>query len=194
MGFLEGVALLLLTLPVAIFILTVHTLSLVGKYLGFRRKYVSCLLYIFEVSFLLTSLIYWLIWRPYPYFQYGRKKIEGANRAKQSRAAAAASGTSPKPRRSRRRPSGEEGEEEEEPTPGEEDVDDGISTASESDYLDGGLLAAAAAAAGPPCTQHASHIGLGQISEECKIGSPKPVGTDGSGDGGQVAEVSDSQL
>lgn len=40
---------LLLTGPVSVFVITVYVLSALGKSLGFRRKYVQFLLYIFEV-------------------------------------------------------------------------------------------------------------------------------------------------
>jgi len=49
MGVGETLVFVALVLPVSLFILTVYVLSALGKSLGFRRKYVSFLLYIFEV-------------------------------------------------------------------------------------------------------------------------------------------------
>ncbi|ODM91616.1 Glycerol-3-phosphate acyltransferase 3 [Orchesella cincta] len=57
----EILVILLVTGPVSIFVVTVYVLSALGKSLGFRRKYVQLLLYIFE---------------------YGRKRIEKAHREK----------------------------------------------------------------------------------------------------------------
>ena len=50
MGFVETIILLILILPVSFFIGTVFILAALGKSLGFRKKYVEFLLYIFEVS------------------------------------------------------------------------------------------------------------------------------------------------
>jgi len=60
MGFFETVVLLILILPVSFFIGTVFILAALGKSLGFRKKYVEFLLYIFE---------------------YGKKRIEKAQKA-----------------------------------------------------------------------------------------------------------------
>lgn len=49
MGLWELVFFLILFVPVVLFILTVYILSAVGKTLGFRRKYIRFLLWIFEV-------------------------------------------------------------------------------------------------------------------------------------------------
>ncbi|CAL8071772.1 unnamed protein product [Orchesella dallaii] len=57
----EILVLLLVTGPVSVFVITVYVLSALGKSLGFRRKYVQMLLYIFE---------------------YGRIRIEKAHREK----------------------------------------------------------------------------------------------------------------
>lgn len=45
----EVVVILLLIGPVSVFVSCVYVLSALGKSLGFRRKYVQMLLYIFEV-------------------------------------------------------------------------------------------------------------------------------------------------
>jgi hypothetical protein len=47
----ETMVFLVLVVPVSLFIVTVYLLSALGKSLGFRRKYVKFLLYIFEVTY-----------------------------------------------------------------------------------------------------------------------------------------------
>jgi hypothetical protein len=70
MGVVEGVVFICLSLPVSIFIVSVYVLSALGKSLGFRRRYVQCLLYIFEVSqvapysfYSFLSLCYFSVWQ-----------------------------------------------------------------------------------------------------------------------------------
>jgi len=57
MAILETILILLLIIPVSFFIGTVFILAALGKSLGFRRKYVEFLLYIFEVTTTNTQII-----------------------------------------------------------------------------------------------------------------------------------------
>ncbi|OXA38487.1 glycerol-3-phosphate acyltransferase 3 [Folsomia candida] len=161
MGVIEGVAFLLLCVPVSLFIVTVYTLSAVGKWLGFRRKYIQCLLYIFE---------------------YGKKRIERAHRLK----------------RQDRQDSIDESEIilPSSDSNDDEDVDDGISTASESEYLD---TMGRSIGSSPPCRHHVSHIGLGQISDECKLESENAApswdgASTGTGDGSMGQEEEENMI
>ncbi len=75
MAFFETLLHLLLILPVSFFIATVFVLAALGKSLGFRKKYVEFLLYIFEVRALsLNSQIRNLRW--YLYARDGRNLLD----------------------------------------------------------------------------------------------------------------------